>query len=96
MASIENNIITLGLRGRIGNLIFRKRGNKTMVYAFSPRKAPLSKKQVEAQLKFAEAVRMTREALGNETGKKKFKKMAISQKKENAYTAAVSYFMSKK
>ena len=96
MARVDNNIVTQGLRGRIGDLIFRKRGKKTTVYAFSPRKAPLSKKQVEAQLRFSEAVKMAREALGNETEQKKFKKMAKDKKKESAYTAAISYFMLKK
>jgi len=96
MARVENNIITQGLRGKIGNLVFRKRGEKTTVYSLSPRKAPLSKKQVEAQLKFSAAVKMAREALGNEAERKKFEKMATDKKKESAYTAAVSYFMSMK
>jgi len=95
MARVENNIITLGLRGKIGDLVFRKRGKKTMVYTASPRKTRLSKKQVEAQVRFSEAVKMAREALGNETELKKFKKMAIDTKKESAYTAAISYFISK-
>jgi hypothetical protein len=96
MARVEDNILTQGLRGKFGDMIFRKRGKKTMVYSFSPRKAPLSKKQVEAQLKFSEAVRLAREALRNETELKRFTKMAIAKNKENAYTAAISYFMSAK
>ena len=96
MAKVGNNIVTLGLRGKIGDLIFRKRGKNTIVYCSSPRKSPLSKKQVEAQLKFKEAVWMAREALKDENERKKFKKMAMNNKKESAYTAAISYFMSKK
>jgi hypothetical protein len=96
MARVEKNIITQGLRGKIEDLVFRKRGKKTTVYSLSPRKAPLSKKQVEAQLQFSEAVRKSLQVLSNETELKKFKKMAIDKKKESAYTAAISYFMSKK
>jgi len=77
-------------------LNFCKRGKKTTVYSLSPRKTQLSIKQIEAQVKFSKAVKMAREALGNETELKKFKKMAIDRKKESAYTAAISFFISKK
>jgi len=96
MARIAHNILTKGFQGKIGELIFRKRGDKTTVYVSSPRKVPLSKKQVEAQLKFKEAVWMAREALKDENERKKYKKMAMNNKKESAYSAAISYFMSKK
>jgi len=93
MAKVENNLVTNGLRGKVGNLVFRKRGKKTTVYVLSKRKAPLSKRQVEAQLRFSEAVRLAREALTDAAERKKFKKMAKRKGKASAYSAAVSYFM---
>jgi hypothetical protein len=96
MAKVGNNILTQGLQGKVGNIIFRKRGKKTTVYMMSPRKAPFSNRQKEAQLKFAEAVKLAREALRNETERKKFSKLAISNGKESAYSAAISYFLLRK
>jgi len=96
MARVGNNIITTGLQGRVGNLIFRKRGEKTSAYVMSPRKADLSKGQVEAQSRFSEAVRLARTAINDPVEREKFAKMARDMKKESAYTAAISYFMSKK
>ena len=93
MAIVENNIISQGLRGKVGNLVFRRRGNKTTVYVQSPRKAPLSEKQKAAQMKFSIAVGLAVRALNDAGTRKKFEKMAISMKKESAYSAAVSYYL---
>ena len=56
MATVTNNIVTTGLTGKVGNLVFRMRGKKTTAYVLSPRKGPLSEKQIEAQIDFKEAV----------------------------------------
>jgi hypothetical protein len=32
MATVTNNIVTTGLSGKVGNLVFRRRGNKTTAY----------------------------------------------------------------
>lgn len=96
MAIVNKNVVTQGLRGKVGNLIFRKRGKKTTAYVMSPRKTPLSKKQKEAQARFSEAVALARHALEDKTERKRFEKMAIKQGKESAYSMAVSYFMKDK
>ncbi len=93
MAQVDNNIVTQGLRGKVGNLVFRKRGNKTTVYVMTERKAPLTVKQKEAQLRFAGAVALARQAMKDEKELKRFTKMAKKIGKESAYSAAVSYFM---
>ncbi len=93
MARVGRNVITQGLQGRVDNIVFRKRGKKTTAYALSPRKAPLSEKQKEAQLAFSEAVNLAVNAMKDPEEKKKFGKMARAMKKESAYGAAISYFM---
>jgi hypothetical protein len=93
MATVRNNVLTSGLQGKVGNVIFRRRGNKTTAYVMSPRKAGFSKRQKDAQSRFAAAVRFAREALSNETERLKFQKMAVSKGKESAYSAAISWFL---
>lgn len=95
MVRVQGNIITTGLRGRVGNLVFRKRGKKTTAYIMSERKAPLSKGQKDAQIRFAQAVALAKEALQNEEQRLAFEKMAKTSGYESAYSAAVSHFMGK-
>jgi uncharacterized membrane protein YfhO len=93
MARVTNNIVTTGLSGKIGNLVFRKRGNKTSVYVLTQRKAPLSEKQKDAQLRFAAAVNQAKATLATNEGKLRFTVLAKEQGRESAYSAAVAYFM---
>jgi hypothetical protein len=81
MARAEKNILTQGLPGKVGNLIYRLRGNKTFVYTSSTRTVPLSLKQKEAQVKFAAAVRQARIALADETERRKFQELAVKNGK---------------
>jgi hypothetical protein len=67
-----------------------------VVYPYTKRKAPLSKKQVDAQLQFSKAVRLAREALASKSERKKFKKIAKRNGHESTYSAAIAYFMLKK
>ena len=92
MATVTNNIVTKGLSGKVGNLVFRMRGKKTTAYIQSPRKVPLSKKQLEAQIDFREAVVHAQKALSIESEREQFEKLAKKEGKESAYSAAVSYF----
>lgn len=92
MATVKNNLATMGLAGKVGNLIFRKRGNKTTVYVQSPRTKPLSEKQKNAQRLFARAVANAKTALADDAERQKFEEMAKNSGKESAYSAAVSYF----
>ena len=93
MARVSHNVITEGLRGKVGNLVFRKRGNKTTVYILSDRKAPLTEKQKKAQQRFSKAAAMAKDALKNESELEHFSELAKKTGKESAYSAAVSYYM---
>jgi len=92
MATVTNNIVTTGLTGKVGNLVFRMRGKKTTAYVLSPRKGPLSEKQIEAQIDFREAVVRAKNALSIDNEREQFEKLAKKEGKESAYSAAVSYF----
>jgi hypothetical protein len=82
MATVTNNIVTTGLSGKVGNMVFRRRGNKTTAYIQSPRKVPLSEKQKIAQLHFREAVARTKQALNIDAERKEFEELAKKNGKE--------------
>ena len=92
MATVTNNIVTTGLTGKVGNLVFRRRGKKTTAYVLSPREKPLSEKQIESQIDFRVAVMQAKKALSIDSEREKFEKLAKQEGKESAYSAAVSYY----
>jgi len=92
MATVTKNLATTGLSGKVGNLVFRRRGNKTTVYVRSLRKAPATENEKQARKHFAEAVARAKQALSNDTERKKFEELAKKERKESAYSAAVSYY----
>ena len=92
MATVTNNIVTKGLSGKVGNLVFRMRGDKTTAYVLSPRKVPQSKKQIEAQTDFREAVVLAKKALSIVADREHFEVVAKKEGKESAYSAAVAYY----
>lgn len=93
MARVGHNVITEGLRGKVGNLVFRRRGNKTTVYILAERKAPLTENQKGAQKRFSKAVALAKAAMKNDSELKHFIELARENGKESAYSAAVSFFM---
>jgi hypothetical protein len=93
MATYKNNTIIDGLQGKVGNLVFRKRGNKTSFYTLSPRKKALSEKQLAAQKRFAIAVKLAKEALLDDTKRKEFEEMAKKKGNSSAYSAAISFYI---
>jgi hypothetical protein len=93
MARIEDNILTTGLAGKIGQVIFRKRNGKTTAYIRKPTQAPATPAMAESQARFRSAVKQAAAAIRNEAERKRFEKLAKEKKKESAYAAAVSYFM---
>ena len=88
MATATRNLVTTGLPGKVGNLVFRIRESKTTAYVMSPRKASLSKKQTEAQLEFKPAVAQARKALSIDAEREHFKELA---KKEKRVRIALRY-----
>jgi hypothetical protein len=93
MATYKKNNIIDGLQGKVGDLVFRTRANKTSVYTLSPRKTALSEKQLQAQLRFAIAVKSAKEALLDPTKRKEFEEMAQRLGKTKAFYAAVSFYL---
>ncbi len=91
MAIVKNNIITQSLRGRIGNLVFRQRDGKTVVYSLPRAYPPPTAQQQSRRQQFAKAVSLARVAISNEAEKEFFK--SIAQKGQSAYHAALSYFL---
>ncbi|NJK85496.1 MAG: hypothetical protein HC906_05565 [Bacteroidales bacterium] len=71
MAKIDKNTLFENITGKLGNVVFRKTGEKTSVYILSPRSVPFSKNQKNSQERFRKAVLMAQEAMKNkeETGK---------------------------
>jgi hypothetical protein len=92
MTKITHNVLVSLLSGQIGNMVFRKHGNKVTAYFRSPRKNPPTDKEKQARQYFAEAVALAKQALSDEAGRRKFGKLAKKEKKISAYGAAVSYF----
>ena len=68
------------------------RGKKTTAYVMSPRKAPLSNKQIEAQTDFREAVVRAKMALSIDADRAHFGELGRKEGKESAYSAAVAYY----
>lgn len=93
MAKVENNIVTTGLSGKLGNIVFRKRGDKTMVYVLSENKTPASAQQKDARKKFGRCVAKAKAALADESEKERFSQLAEKMGKASAYSAAIAYFM---
>ena len=89
----SDNVVVNGLQGKLGNVIFRKRGNKTTVYVMSPRTGTVSEKQKAAQQQFALAVARAKAAIADKEGRAKFEQLARETGKESAYSAAVAFFM---
>jgi hypothetical protein len=93
MARIEKNILTMGMAGKIGQVVFRRRNGKTTAYIRKPHNPPSTPAMIQSQTRFRIAVKLAAAAMKNETELKKFEKLAKQMKKESAYAAAISYFM---
>jgi hypothetical protein len=99
MAIVFDNPLTLGLRGRFGELmVFRVVRGKTVV-SHAPKKPAKSKETVEQRLTrttFKEASRLAKNAMLDPEKKAYYKERAKEWNLTNAYTAAVKDFMSNK
>lgn len=94
MAHIDNNPILSALRGRVGNLVFRRVGDKTFVSQRPIRKSETqSPRQIAARAKFGAASRYAKEALKNLDIRERYEAIAREADLPNAYTAAVRDFM---
>ncbi len=92
MAKVKG-LLASGLRGKVGDIVYRKRNGKTHAYVLNVKNNPQSPKQKERQAKFAQASVWAKETLSDPEKKKEFQVMAKNRRKSSAYTAAVSYFL---
>ena len=92
MAIIDHNIITTGLHGRVGNLIFRRWGEKTVVSAAPGRTdRRWSRLQRSNRERFSSAMAWAKEAMKDPEKRKGFQKKAKGM--QTAWNVAVSEYM---
>jgi hypothetical protein len=95
MAIVSENSIGFGFRGKLGGLVFRNVGGKTIVSmqpsADSKRKT--SPRQQQARTRFSEAVAFARLATRNPQQKLFFAREARRMGLANAYIAAVTLYL---
>ena len=94
MATNTNNVITRGFRGKIGNLIFRMWGKKTVVSsAPSYKTLKWSKAQKENRRRFHDAMTWARQAMEDPEKRLYYQKKA--KKMQTPWNVAVADFMKK-
>ncbi|CEN39197.1 hypothetical protein [Capnocytophaga cynodegmi] len=94
MAQSNNNIVTHGLSGKVGDiLVFSQRNGKTIVSKAPKRKAEFSDKQKEHHQKFQKAVIYAKGALQNPTTKQMYDEAAAKKEGLNSYNIAVADLM---
>jgi len=94
MAIADDNVVTRGYRGRIGNLIFRRWGKKTVVsLAPSTDNRKWSKTQKTNRLRFRNAMAYARKALNDPDKLKYYRKKAKGM--QTIWNVAVADYMKK-
>jgi hypothetical protein len=97
MAKVSDNLITTGLRGRLGRLfVFRIIGGETIV-SHAPRKPDKSKEtelQRGTRTMFKDASRWAKTVVRDPEKRKHYQECAKAWAVTSAYTAAVKDYMS--
>ena len=94
MAIIDQNIVTMGLRGRVGNLIFRSWGDKSVVSAApSNHNRKWSQAQTENRKRFRDAMIYARMALKDPVKQKYYRSKVKGM--QTPWNAAVADYMKK-
>jgi len=95
MAIVSENSIGSGFRGKIGGLVFRNVGGKTIVSAqpSADPKRKISARQQQARARFSEAVAFARLATRNPQQKLFYAGEARRMGLSNAYTAALTLYL---
>ncbi|MFA6276690.1 MAG: hypothetical protein WC622_08065 [Pedobacter sp.] len=92
MAISKNNIITETLSGKVGNIIFKNYGNKTVISKYPDMsKVVKTEKQMENQLQFKAAQAYAKSILSDPDKKSAFIKTIPKDK--TAYHAAISKYL---
>jgi hypothetical protein len=95
MATIQTNSIASGLRGSLGNLVFRQVHGKTIVSGKRDGKKKQSELQRENRSRFQSAAYWAKSQMLDPEKKAYYWRKAKKLKLPNAYTAAVSDYMRK-
>lgn len=92
MAISANNLITENLSGKVGNVIFKNYGNKTIISKYpNMSNVVRTEKQKENQLKFKAAQAYAKSILSDPAQKLAFAKTIPKEKK--VYHAAISKYL---
>ena len=91
MALQKNNIATAGLRGRVGNLVYRQQNGKTVVSRPPQMPNVFSKQQKEHQKRFQKAVQYAKAATIAPDTRKLYQAVAVAGNR-TSFNVAVSDF----
>jgi hypothetical protein len=97
MAIVDDNDITLGLRGRFGRFVVFKKINGKTYATRAPRKrnnSEQSEAQRRTRVTFREASAWAKAIISNPERKKYYQQRAKEWQLRNAYTAAIKEYMS--
>jgi hypothetical protein len=95
MAVSKNNPITHGASGMIGGtVVFRTWNGKTFMYNRPRKPTKQSEIQKENRLKFKMAASYAKRMMNDPVKKEEYKQLAQKMNLPNAYTAAITEYMS--
>jgi hypothetical protein len=93
MAKSQNNVLTFGLSGKIGDLlVFSQRSGKTIVSKIPPAPTSASEKQKKQRKRFQQATIYAKTALDDRPTKEMYEEAAKKKKGLSAYNVAVADF----
>ena len=88
MARVKNSLLE-GLRGTLGDLVFRTWGGKTFVYLKPQKPIRQTAAQKATRQRFSQASQQATALLTNEATREHYEREAFRLKLPNAYTAAL-------
>lgn len=93
MAIVKKNIITKGLSGAIGDLIFKQSEGQTVVLRKPKKPETVSEAQAKRRTKFQEAVDYAKACMADEALKAHYVQEAKRKPRTHAYNLAISDYM---
>lgn len=90
MAVMKGNVMMVGVSGRIGDIVFRQAGGKTIISKRPVVKARPTERQLAQRLRFEEAARFASTAIENPKMFSSYQQMAKRQHRTSAYQAALT------
>ena len=90
MAIMKDNVMMVGLSGKLGNVVFRQSRGKTIVSSRPVVKAEPTERQLAQRARFEEAARFASTAIENPKTFSSYQQMAKRQHRSSAYQAALT------